>query len=58
MLRNLVAETCYQTVRITNKFLFMVLMPRKRALGTLDRIVYRMLVKLVLIERRIQVAIS
>lgn len=46
-------EAGYHIVRHINESLFMLFMPKKKILGTIDRLIYSVLVKLVLLERKL-----
>lgn len=46
-------EAGYHVVRNINEALFMIFMPEKKLMGSIDRLIYRMLIKLVILERRL-----
>ncbi len=50
-------EAGYQIVRNINEALFVIFMPEKKIMGSIDRIIYKMLIKLVLLERRLLTAL-
>ncbi len=50
-------EAGYQIVQNINEALFVIFMPEKKIVGSIDRIIYKMLIKLVLLERRLHTAL-
>ncbi len=57
-MRQRIRETGYHIVRNINEFLFMIFMPERKFSGTIDRLIYRALLKLVLLERKLLIARS